>query len=204
MFSTYVYIIVISLVLGTPSYGTNNSEANDSAKSENHSAANIEKNTKPKEPDSYSKSFLSNHYYEGSKGKYGIWINDNKWLRGKLGINPDAEYEFEHINGDAHAVVLYSKAELAIDSLKEIALVNARSAATNAKSIFEEERIVNGVKILCLQIDGSINTIPFTYYGYYYTGRNGTLQAIAFTRKNLFAEYKGDFEELLNGLEIKK
>ncbi|MEE9441727.1 MAG: hypothetical protein V3V99_03570 [candidate division Zixibacteria bacterium] len=204
MVSTFVYIMVLVLTLVSVSYGTEFSDENDSAKSENQSSNNVEKKTEIKKPVSYFKPFSSNHYYEGSKGKYGIWINDNKWLKGKLGINADAEYEFEHINGDAHAVILYSKSELTIEKLRELALANARSAALNAKSVFEEERIVNGVEILCLQINGTINTTPFTYYGYYYTGRNGTLQAIAFTRQNLFAEYKRDFEDLLNGLEIKK
>jgi hypothetical protein len=204
MYSVLVYIVIFVLTLASISFGEELSETTDSTKSKNLPSKNNGSEPNSEEPVSYFKSFASNHYYEGAKGKYGIWMNDNKWLKGKLGINPDAEHEFEHINGDAHAVVLYSKSELTIENLKELALANARSAATNAKSVFEEERIVNGIKLLCLQIEGSINTTPFTYFGYYYTGRNGTLQVIAFTRQNLFAEYKSDFEELLNGLEIKK
>lgn len=198
---TLLYVIILLIAAMPVSADTDIVSDNDSTKVENKETADT---TKVKTPDSYFRSFASNHYYEGSKGKYGIWINDNKWLMGKLGINPDAKYEFEHINGDAHALVLYSKSELTIENLKKRALANAQSAAPNAKSVLEEERIVNETKVLCLQIEGSINTTPFTYYGYYHTGRRGTLQVIAFTRQNLFTDYKRDFEELLNGLEIKK
>jgi len=91
-----------------------------------------------------------------------------------------------------------------LSALKKVVLDSAVQAAPDAKILSEEKRIVNGHELLCLKIEGSVSQIPFTYYGYYYSGNGGTLQLITFTSQNLFAEYQKDFTDLLNGLEIYK
>jgi hypothetical protein len=49
---------------------------------------------------------------------------------------------------------------------------------------------------------GTIEGIQFVYYGYYYAGKAGTIQLLTYTSQNLFAEYKSEMTELLNGLTI--
>jgi len=75
-------------------------------------------------------------------------------------------------------------------------------AAPDAKIAFEENRTVNGKKFLCLKIEGAINSINFIYYGLYYSGTEGTLRVLTYTSKDLFDEYKTDFEDFLNGTQI--
>jgi hypothetical protein len=53
-----------------------------------------------------------------------------------------------------------------------------------------------------MQITGTAQGIPFHYYGYYYTGKLGSVQVITYTGESLFEEYKPEFDELLNGLEL--
>jgi hypothetical protein len=55
---------------------------------------------------------------------------------------------------------------------------------------------------MCLKLTGTIQTIPFVYYGYYYGGTEGTLQAICYTSANVFDEFKPDFDDFLNGTQI--
>lgn len=63
-------------------------------------------------------------------------------------------------------------------------------------------RVVNGIETLCLQIEGTITKIPITQYGYYYGGKEGTIQVITFTRQNLFSIYREEFTNFLNGLVV--
>ena len=109
---------------------------------------------------------------------------------------------FQHADGDGYALVIRERLQMSLDALKEIALNNAMQAAPDAKIVFEEPRVVNGTKVLCLVIEGTTSGIAFTYYGYYYSGKSGIVQIVTYTGQNLFEEYKPDFEDFLNGFEV--
>lgn len=109
---------------------------------------------------------------------------------------------FQHADGDGYALVIRERLQMSLDALKEIALTNAIQAAPDAKIVFEEPRMVNGTKVLCLIIEGTTSGIAFTYYGYYYSGKSGIVQIVTYTGQNLFEEYKPDFENFLNGFEV--
>ena len=109
---------------------------------------------------------------------------------------------FQHVDGDGYALVIRERLQMSLDVLKEIALNNAIQAAPDAKIVFEESRVVNGVKVLCLIIEGTTSGIAFSYYGYYYSGKSGIVQIVTYTGQNLFEEYKPEFENFLNGFEV--
>ncbi len=68
----------------------------------------------------------------------------------------------------------------------------------------EEYRMVNGIKVLMLQMEGTTQGIKFTYLGYYYSNSNGSVQFVTYTSQSLFAKFKAQSEELLNGIvEVK-
>jgi len=54
------------------------------------------------------------------------------------------------------------------------------------------------------KIEGTIQSIPFKYYGYYWSGKSGTVQFLTYTAQNLFDEALPDFSELLNGFVVTK
>ena len=97
-------------------------------------------------------------------------------------------------------MVITEESELSLESLKEIAVENARNAAPDIHIVKEEYRYVNGIKILLLQLDGTIQGTKFTYLGYYFTNENGTLQFLTYSTQKLMKKYNGDCEKLLNGL----
>lgn len=109
---------------------------------------------------------------------------------------------FQHSNGDGYALVIRERLQMTLPALKDIALANAIQAAPDARVIREDTRIVNGTKVLCLLIEGTTSGIAFTYYGYYYSGKSGIVQLVTYTGQNLFEEYRGDFENFLNGFEV--
>ena len=51
-----------------------------------------------------------------------------------------------------------------------------------------------------MHMTGTIQGVKFTYYGYYYSNSNGTIQFLSYTGNNLIKTYLNDIEILLNGL----
>jgi len=87
-------------------------------------------------------------------------------------------------------------------TLKMAAIANAKKIAPDIEVIQEEIRIVNEQKILCLKMNATIQGIAVSYVNYYYSGKVGAVQLMAYTGQNLFEEYKQDLFDLLNGFEV--
>jgi hypothetical protein len=142
-------------------------------------------------------------FVKAAKGPFGVWINQEKWKQDAPADPPDPiKITFSHEKGDAYAMIISERISVPMESLKNLALSNAKEVAPDAHIVFEEKRIVNGKQVMCLQMEGTTQGIAFTYYGYYYGGPEGTLQVLTYTGKNLFAEYKPDLDDFLNGTQI--
>ena len=87
-------------------------------------------------------------------------------------------------------------------SIQNAALENAKSVAPDIRISKQEYRKVNNNLVLLLQMDGTIQGIKFSYYGYYTSSANGTIQLLTYTSSNLLNEYRKDFEDFLNGCVI--
>lgn len=46
--------------------------------------------------------------------------------------------------------------------------------------------------------------MKLTFYGYYYSGDEGSIQIVTWTGQNLFKEMKPELDAFLNGFEIIK
>ncbi|MBD3360737.1 hypothetical protein GF366_02970 [Candidatus Peregrinibacteria bacterium] len=138
----------------------------------------------------------------GENMGYSITYDSGKWAVVDSLYGTDSEYDFEHVDGDIYAMVIAERIEIPLESLKQLALDNALAVAPDAEIVFEEERTVNGAEVLAMKIRGTIEGIPFQYYGYYYTGEEGSIQFVTYTGLSLFDEYEDDMTELLEGLKI--
>jgi len=137
----------------------------------------------------------------GRRDAYHIAYNSKKW-RVKKGNQDPIDLNFVSSDGDGYAMAIYERLFIPIDSLIEIALQNAISAAPDAEIIGKETVQINGHEFVRLKIRGTIQDIKFVYYGIYGSGDWGTLQLVCYTGENLFSEYKIQFEELHSGLEV--
>jgi hypothetical protein len=162
----------------------------DRDKEEVEIQTNRKKFTKPKKS-----SFL----LKSKKLDIGVWLNPEIWSFTGETENGEAEYEFQLKDGDLYGMLISEKVPIPLETLKSIALENAQSVAPDIRSIKEEYRIVNGKKVLLLQMNGTTQGIKFSYYGYYYSDENGTVQLVTYTSQNLIDEYLPISEELLNG-----
>lgn len=153
-------------------------------------------------PRNFTKAKESSFLLKSKKTKNGFWINPKKWDFRKGTDNPDAEYELQLKEGDLYGMIITEKVEIPLEALKNIALTNAKSVAPDVKVVKEEYRNVNGLKVLCMQLNGTTQGIKFSYFGYYYSDESGTLQFITYTAQSLIDEYRDTAESLLNGIVL--
>lgn len=158
--------------------------------------------TNPKE---FKKPDNATFLLKSSKLNIGFWLDTKKWTFAKSKSNPEAEYELNLKSGDLYGMIITENIEVPLESLKDIVMKNGQSVSPDIHVVKEEYRMVNGLKVLLLQSDGTIQGVKFSYYGYYFSNKNGTVQLIMYTAQNLLSRYLKDCEEVLNGIvEIKQ
>ena len=148
----------------------------------------------------FSRSVQATEKAEFAGGRYAIFFNPEKWKSEKS--EETGRLTWKHRNGDGYALIISERLQIPLETLRKIALNNAKEAAPDVKITLEEKRQVNGREVLCLQMKGTIQGIIFVYFGYYYSGKEGAVQILTYTAENLFEEYQSDFEEFLNGFEV--
>lgn len=132
------------------------------------------------------------------RGGMALFIDPGKWKQAPS--DDPTKISFRHASGEAYGMVVAERLAIPLPRLKEIAIRNAREAAPDIRVTLEEQRRVNDVDVLAMQMEGRIQGIPFTYFGYYFSGPQGSVQVLTYTGSNLFAEYRPEFEEFLDGL----
>ena len=151
-------------------------------------------------PKTFTKSTGATFLLQSSRAKMGVHVNSKKWSLEKQDDPSGREYMFTRKGKDAYAMLISERIEIPLDQFPQIALSNAREVAPDVKLESKEYRIVNGNKVLCLLMTGTMNGIKFSYFGYYFSNKSGTIQLVGFTSQNLFKEYQPEIEEFLNGL----
>jgi len=149
---------------------------------------------------SYNKTEKATTVFNAKGEKLQVWYNPLKWRQKKS--DESDKPTFVHKDGDLYGMVIAERFAMSPEALKEMAIKNALNAAPDARVVYEENRVVNGKKVLCMRIEGTIEGVQFIYYSYYYAGKAGIVQLITYTAQNLFTEYEAEMTEFLNGLII--
>ncbi len=130
-------------------------------------------------------------------GKASLVFDGAKWKETKA--DESNVHMFEHVQGDLYAKIISERIQVPLDQLRKIAVTNMQKAATDVKIAAEEHRLVNGTDVLVIRFDATVDGVPFSFMGYYWSGAAGTIQVLTFTGRNLFEEYRKDLEAFLNG-----
>ncbi|MFD2698492.1 hypothetical protein ACFSQ0_10850 [Mesonia sediminis] len=130
----------------------------------------------------------------------GYYLNPKQWSFNKSIENPDAEYELALKGEDLYGLIITERVEIPLETLRSIALENGKTIVPDLKIVNQEYRTVNGLKVLQIRMDGNMQGIKITYYGYYYSNDKGTVQFITYTSQNLLDSYLPEIEKLLNGI----
>jgi hypothetical protein len=139
---------------------------------------------------------------KSEKANVAIKVNTEKWKYKKTNGDEASEYTFDLKQKDAYAYLITERIEMSLKTLKKLAFENAQDAAPDIKITDEEYKKVNGVQVLFLKMEGTVETLKFSYLGYYYSSKKGTIQFLTATTQNLLKENQSDMEELLNGMVI--
>lgn len=154
----------------------------------------------PTNPTEFFADKKSSFLVKSKRTNIGIYINPKDWGFTK-GTETDVyELQFQKKGGDLYAMLISEKIQIPLETLKNIAITNAKKALKNFKIEREEYRTVNGLKVFMMQMSGTIQGMKIVYYGYYYSSANGTIQLLTYTGESLFESYMNDIEVFLNGL----
>lgn len=152
-------------------------------------------------PETFVKDKDSNFTLKSLKTSSTFSINAKQWDFGKNNGDDHAvaEYTFQLKNSDLYGMAISEQIEIDVNELTNIAFENAKVAAPNAEIVKKEYRVVNGHKVIYMEIIGTIQSIQFKYFGYYYSDATGSTQYLAYTGANLEKKYKKEINNFLNG-----
>ena len=153
-------------------------------------------------PQKFEKSEDATFLLKSTKVDIGVWLNPKKWAFKKAVNNKDAEYELQLKDEDLYGMIIAEKIEIPLETLRGIALDNARSVASDIYVAQQEYRNVNDQRVLFMQMNGTMQGVKITHYGYYFSNPGGTVQFLTYTAQNLMNGYQKECEELLNGLVV--
>ena len=147
----------------------------------------------------FEKSKEASFLVKSTKIPVGVYINPNEWKFRKSVDNEDAEYEFQHKTFDIYGLLIPESTQIPIETLKGIALDNARTAAPDIVIDDQEYRTVNDNYLLMMQLKGSVQGIKIIYRGFYYSNEHGTVQLIMYTGQNMLDKVKPEIEKFMSG-----
>ncbi|OJJ16409.1 hypothetical protein BKI52_34540 [marine bacterium AO1-C] len=151
-------------------------------------------------PKKFVKSASATFLLKSKKANTGVWLNPKKWSFEKSVTNEAAEYNLNLRGGDLYGLMINERLSVPLETLKLVAVENAKRVATNFKLLKEEYRMVNGKKVIFLEMEGVLQGLKFVYNGYYYSSKKGSTQLLVYTSRELYKEYQNDIAEFLNGL----
>lgn len=151
-------------------------------------------------PDTFIKPAAANFTLKSTNSNATFSINSKNWKFKKNEKGHDsAEYTFELKNGDLYGMAITEEVEIGIEDLTQIAFDNAMAAAPDIQIVKKEYRIVNGEKLIYMEMVGTIQSIQFQYLGYYHSNEHGSTQFLTYTGKSLVGKYQQDIDNFLNG-----
>lgn len=151
-------------------------------------------------PFTFSKNSDSKFMLKSGKTSNAFWINPKKWtFKKNANEHEAAEYTFNAKGTDLYGMVISEQVEIKLENLVEIAFDNAKSAAPDTKIVKKEYRMVNNQKVIYMEMEGTIQSVKFTYLGYYFSDPSGSTQYLTYTGTNLVKKYRKDIDDFLNG-----
>ena len=157
-------------------------------------------------PVSFAKSADAGFLVKSTTFNVGVSINPADWTyTGRHENEKNPEYHFSAKTIDGYAMLITETVGVDLVSLKRAALSNARSASFDIQETYADYRMVNGIKVVCLEMKGTVSGIQLAYLGYYCSNENGTVQLLAYCSLQQYEKMKPALTQFLNGLtEIKK
>jgi len=147
----------------------------------------------------FEKDKKSTFLVKSKKANVGIWINPKEWSFAKGEEGEATEFKFQKKGDDFYAMLITENVPIPVETLKNIAVDNAANVAPDIKVEQLEYRTVNGLKVINMQMTGSTQGIRFTYYGYYFSNDDSSVQFVTYSGEKMMKNNIELVETLLNG-----
>ena len=133
-------------------------------------------------------------------GPYAVIFNPKKWSTANSSATN--RHLLRHSTGNAGAVFASEAIPVALERLPAIALANAQNADPAAELISSEMATVSGVEVVRIEIEATVQGVPFHYRSYYFGGTQGNSALVVYAHRDHFEALAADMDELLGGFEI--
>ena len=149
----------------------------------------------------YLKNSLQTFRVKASPTSFGVFINPDKWTfsKDKEESNKLLFRSKSTELGDIYAMLISEGIQIPIESFPAMALENAKKVAPDMKILNREYRVVNGSKILYMELEGSVHSVKFKFLGYYCSNESGSVQLVVYSGSNNISGNLLEIEEFLNG-----
>jgi hypothetical protein len=129
---------------------------------------------------------------------FSVYTDPKKWNFSK---DKDTQNRliFNSKISEVYGLIIPEAIEFDIENLGVIAFENMIKADPNAKINRKEYRIVNGKKILFMEMEATMKSIKFKYLGYYSSNKSGSVQLIGYSSANIVDSNLDEIESFLNG-----
>lgn len=152
----------------------------------------------------FNKPAAATFFLKSSRNKSAFWIDPKKWIFKKASDKSPSEYEFELRGMDLYGMAVTEGIEVNLEALAQVAVENARDFAPDIQVVVQEYRMVNGIKVLYQQMNGTTKGMKLSWVGYYFSDKSGSTQFLTYTSSNLVEKYKAEIETFLNGFTIQQ
>ena len=92
--------------------------------------------------------------------------------------------------------------QIPIDSMPDIAVLNARELGADVTEIRRGERNINGNRFTFIEYSASVSGFDLTYLGLFYSDASGTLQILGWSTSNIFEDTRGKIEQFASGFSL--
>lgn len=132
-------------------------------------------------------------------GPYAVTFPSKKWSRADS--STPNRHLLSHTTGSAGAVFASEGIPVALERLPDIALRSAKGADPAAELISSTMTTVNGVEVVQVEIEATVQSVPFHYRSYYFGGEKGNAALVVYAHRDRFVDLSADIDELLSGFE---
>ncbi|HUF24627.1 MAG TPA: hypothetical protein VMN81_10900 [Vicinamibacterales bacterium] len=129
------------------------------------------------------------------RGAFELVYDPVKWREDKTGEH----VRLYHREGDAFVTIIDERIEISLDGLRDVAMQNARAAASDVTLLGESARQINGLPVRIIRYSATATGVRFTFLSQLYGDKSGSVQLAGVTGANLMQEYEPDFLELFAG-----
>ncbi len=141
----------------------------------------------------------SNSLIKSDIGDFGVNINPNIIKTNSYSFNKDAEFTFVSKDGKFWALFMTEKISVPLKFIKDFKIKSMKEKTDSLEILQEDDRIVNGMKIMHVKLKGTSKNFNFIYCIYFASSDSSTSQLFSYCLESDFENNRENMYKFLNG-----